>query len=103
MALWARLQPFFDAFETRVLQLIVLFSLPYLALGILHFLLQRSGFDFAQNTPEWTTAIAVLFFFMVGCMTAYAMRLCGPGTARLMRAFLLTIKNWVHPSFDTRV
>jgi hypothetical protein len=80
MPLWAKLQPFFDQFETRVLQLIVLFSLPYLALGILHFLLQRFGFDFSQITPEWTTAIAVLFFFTVGCMTAYAIRLCGSGT-----------------------
>jgi hypothetical protein len=40
MALWAKLQPFFDQFETRVLQLVALFGLPYLALGILQLVFQ---------------------------------------------------------------
>ena len=78
MALWARIQPFFDPFETKVIQLIVLFGLPYLTLGILHFVLQRFGFDFSQIAPEWTAAIAVLFFFTVASMTAYVLHLCAP-------------------------
>jgi len=76
MRLWAKLQPFFDQFETRVLQLVALFGLPYLALGILQLVFQRFGFDFSQITPEWTAALAVLFFFTVAGMTAYAVRLC---------------------------
>jgi hypothetical protein len=65
MALWAKLQPFFDPFETRVVQLVVLLGLPYLALSIFRLVLQGSGFDFSQIAPEWAAAIAGLFFFTV--------------------------------------
>ena len=78
IAFWTEIQPFFDSFETRIIRLIALLGVPYLALGVLCFLLQTLGFHFSHDSPAWSAMLALLFFAIVASVTACVLSLWFP-------------------------
>jgi len=85
MALWGRLQSFFDPFETRVVYFTLLVGVPYLILGILCFALQQFGFEFARAGAYWAAIITIGFFSGFAFLTAYILHLCAPNPIRKRR------------------
>lgn len=67
--------------EVNIIRTLVALGVPGVALGIFYLLLRSFKFRFAQVSPEWTAIVAILFLFVVGGITLYALHLWRPSRA----------------------
>jgi hypothetical protein len=64
--------------ETKLIRILVVLGVPGVALGVFYLLLRQFNFRFDTIGPLWAAIIAVIFIFIVGSITFYAIHRWAP-------------------------